>query len=116
MKQMGKYFAVVFLTLFVWSVAAASPTAVFAAKADKAAKAPKAAATVNVAKMGDMSDFDPGNPVTPTGDTINIAVVAAFSGPSAYNGQIYYAMVQWVAHESTNAAAFWWTARKLIES
>ena len=81
MKQMGKYFAVVFLTLFVWSVAAASPTAVFAAKADKAAKAPKAAATVNVAKMGDMSDFDPGNPVTPTGDTIKIAVVAAFSSP-----------------------------------
>ncbi len=99
MKQMGKYFAVVFLTLFVWSVAAVSPTAVLAAKADKAAKAPKAAATVNVAKMGDMSDFDPGNPVTPTGDTIKIAVVAAFSGPSAYNGQIYYAMVQWVAHD-----------------
>ena len=38
MKQMGKYFAVVFLTLFVWSVAAVSPTAVLAAKADKAAK------------------------------------------------------------------------------
>lgn len=68
------------------------------AKKEKATEAP-AKAFFDVSKMGDMSDFDPGKPVTPTGDTIKIAVVAAFSGPSAYNGQIYYAFAQWVAHD-----------------
>jgi len=50
-------------------------------------------------KMGDMSDFDPNNPVTPTGDTIKIAIVASFSGPAAVVGQLYYACVQFVAHD-----------------
>ena len=80
-----------------------------AAKKDKKAAPPKPdseyswagtiKASFDINRMSDMSDFDPGNPVIPTGDTIKIAVVAAFSGPSAYNGQIYFAMVQWVAHD-----------------
>ena len=41
----------------------------------------------------------PDNPVIPTGDTIKIAVVASFSGPAALNGQIYWHVVQWVAHD-----------------
>jgi len=102
MKQMGKCFSVVLLALAVCALAAFSPSQGFAAKAakvDKASKSTKAAASFDARKVSDMSDFDPGNPVTPTGDTIKIAVVAAFSGPSAYNGQIYYAMAQWVAHD-----------------
>jgi len=53
----------------------------------------------DVNKMADMSDFDPNNPVIPTGDTIKIALVASFSGPAAIVGQIYFASVQWVAHD-----------------
>jgi len=64
---------------------------------------PSTAMAVNAAfdvnKMGDMSDFDPNNPVIPTGDTIKIAVVAAHSGPAAVTGQIYFACVQWAAHD-----------------
>jgi branched-chain amino acid transport system substrate-binding protein len=56
-------------------------------------------AAFDVNKMGDMSDFDPNNPVIPTGDTIKIAVVASFSGPAALLGQIYFAYVQWAAHD-----------------
>ena len=50
-------------------------------------------------KMGDMSDFDPNNPQVPTGDTIKIALVASFSGPAAVVGQLYWACVQWAAHD-----------------
>ena len=50
-------------------------------------------------KMGDMSDFDPSTVVSPTGDTIKIAVVAAYSGPSAYNGQLYWLNTQWAAYD-----------------
>ncbi|MRR16037.1 MAG: branched-chain amino acid ABC transporter substrate-binding protein [Deltaproteobacteria bacterium] len=99
MKQMCKCFSVVFLVLVVWSWVAFNPSGALAAKAEKAAKAVKAAASFDAKKVSDMSDFDPGNPVIPTGDTIKIAVVAAFSGPSAYNGQIYFGMAQWVAHD-----------------
>jgi len=53
----------------------------------------------DVNKLADMSDFDPKNPVIPTGDTIKIAVVASFSGPAAVLGQVYFASVQWVAHD-----------------
>ncbi len=59
----------------------------------------KANARFDVNKMSDMSDYDPSNPVVPTGDTIKIAVVAAFSGPSAFNGQSYFFIAQWVAHD-----------------
>ncbi len=99
MKQMLKCLSVVSLVLVAWSLLAFNPSGAFAAKADKPAKAVKAAASFDAKKVSDMSDFDPGNPVTPTGDTIKIAVVAAFSGPSAYNGQIYFCMAQWVAHD-----------------
>ena len=102
MKEIGKYFGVFFLALVVWSLMAVSPSTALSAKAVKAGKdtkASKAAVVFDAKKVADMSDFDPSNPVTPTGDTIKIAVVAAFSGPSAFNGQIYYAMVQWVAHD-----------------
>jgi ABC-type branched-subunit amino acid transport system substrate-binding protein len=50
-------------------------------------------------KMADMSDFDPSNPVEPSGDTIKIAIVASFSGPAAFVGEIFYAPVLWAAHD-----------------
>ncbi|MRR18469.1 MAG: branched-chain amino acid ABC transporter substrate-binding protein, partial [Deltaproteobacteria bacterium] len=58
---------------------------------------PNAAFDVN--KMSDMSDYDPGTSPVPTGDTIRLAVVVSFSGPAALQGQWYYTVVQWVAHD-----------------
>jgi len=105
MKQISKWLVVVVFVIAVLSLISFGPSPAAAAKAEKAPKADKANklakanAAFDVKKMSDMSDFDPGNPVIPTGDTIKIAVVAAFSGPSAYNGQIYYAFATWVAHD-----------------
>lgn len=47
----------------------------------------------------DMSDYDPNNITTPKGDTIKIAVIAAFSGPAAAIGQSYLLPVGWAAHD-----------------
>ncbi len=47
----------------------------------------------------DMSDFDPNHIVTPKGDTIKIAIIAAFSGPAAAVGQSYLLPVSWAAHD-----------------
>ncbi|MDA8137187.1 MAG: ABC transporter substrate-binding protein [Desulfobacteraceae bacterium] len=47
----------------------------------------------------DMSDYDPNNIVKPEGDTIKIAIIAAFSGPAAAVGQSYLLPVGWVAHD-----------------
>ena len=58
----------------------------------------KPKAFADIAKLPDMSDFDPNHPVIPHGDTVKIAIVAAFSGPAAINGQIDFISMQWVAH------------------
>lgn len=98
-------FACTFLFL---GIATYDVQSVFAARGnskDKAVKAEssgplgKANAAFDVNKMSDMSDYDPANPVIPEGDTIKIAVVAAFSGPSAFNGMSYFFIAQWVAHD-----------------
>jgi branched-chain amino acid transport system substrate-binding protein len=105
MKVVVKIFSVVFLSLAVLMLAGYGSSTAIAAKAEKAVKEDKsdkmakANAFFDVKKMSDMSDFDPANPVIPTGDTIKIAVVAAFSGPSAFNGQSYFFIAQWVAHD-----------------
>src|SRR5512145_895189 len=108
MKSIRKgvvFFAFVLSVLLLSSL---NPSSVFAAKAEKKAKAVKAEqadraikanAAFDVNKMSDMSDYDPANPVIPEGDTIKIAVVAAFSGPSAFNGMSYFFIAQWVAHD-----------------
>jgi hypothetical protein len=51
-------------------------------------------ARMDYAMMSDMSDFDPGNPVIPTGDTIKIGVVAAFSSPGSLGGEVSFFSVQ----------------------
>ena len=93
---MNRYFktaGILLLTvaLLLWLQAGIS----YAAAKDHMGK-PRAFA--DLAKFPDMSDFDPNHPVIPHGDTIKIAIVAAFSGPAAINGQIDFISMQWVAH------------------
>ena len=109
MKRREKGFLLLVFILMVAFLAVYSPCASLAAPAEKKAKAAKVDpvdqwqakpnAAYDASQMGDMSDFDAGTIVSPTGDTIKIAVVAAFSGPSAWNGQIYWHCVQWAAQD-----------------
>lgn len=105
MKAIGKFLVTVLFVLAALSLMVYSPSSVMAAKARKASteklteKSIQANAVFDVNKMSDMSDFDPSTWVSPTGDTIKIAVVASFSGPSALVGQIFWASVTWVAHD-----------------
>lgn len=50
-------------------------------------------------KMSDMSGYDPSTFENPTGDVIKIGVVEAFSGPGAFNGQIYWMVNSWLAYD-----------------
>ena len=96
-----------------------------AAKATKAAAAKvdpidawqaKPNAFCDGTKLGDMSDFDPTTVVSPTGDTIKVAVVASFSGPSALNGALYWLNTQWVAYDINKRGGIWVDGkRKLVE-
>jgi len=100
----------IFIFACVFFLAAAfGPMTATAAKADKKSKtakvdsidqwAAKPNAAFDINKMSDMSDYDPGTSPVPTGDTIKLAVVVSFSGPAALQGQWYYTVVQWVAHD-----------------
>ena len=81
-----------------------------------AEKIHKANASFDADRMADMSDYDPANPVTPTGDTIKIAVVSAFSGASAVNGQFQFMVTQWAAHDINKRGGIWVDGKKkLIE-
>jgi len=53
----------------------------------------------DVSKMSDMSDFNPNKPLVPTGDTIKIGLIEAFSGPGALAGDAYSISSGWVAHD-----------------
>jgi len=78
------------------------PSAAYAAKGVKTAKASaavKANGGFEAGKMADMSDFDPANPVIPTGDTIKIALVASFSGPSGLMGDVYWLAASFAVHD-----------------
>ena len=96
MKCKWKSIFVILFSLFL-THALCSPSPALAAKKAKPAAAANYVFDVN--KMADMSDFDPASATTPSGDTIKIAVVASFSGPAALNGQLYWAVTQWVAHD-----------------
>ena len=89
--------------LFLLFIMSHDPISAFAAKAGPLKSMAKGESKSNDSfsshKMSDMSDFDPENPIIPTGDTIKIAVVASFSGPASANGQNFFNMVQWVAHD-----------------
>ncbi len=78
--------------------------------------APTVNAVFDVSKMSDMSDYDPGNPIVPTGDTIKIAIVASFSGPAAINSMVYWAPIQWAAHDINKRGGIWVDGkRKLVQ-
>lgn len=64
-----------------------------------ASHAMAANATYDFSGRPDMSDFDPDNLVKPEGDTIKVAVIAAFSGPAAPIGQAFYLGIAWAAHD-----------------
>lgn len=114
----GIFVFVCVLSLFLLAVH--NPSTAMAAKATKAAQADlsdklgKPNAFFDVNKMSDMSDYDPGNPVIPTGDTIKIAVVVSFSGPAAAQGQVYFALVQWVAHDINKRGGIWVDGKKKL--
>ena len=108
-------------------LAAYHPSISVAAKGGKQAKAAakvdpldawqaKPNAAYDAGKMGNMSDFDPGTMASPSGDTIKIAVVASFSGPGAWNGQIFWHNVQWAAYDvNKRGGIFVDGKKKLIE-
>lgn len=99
MSFIGKRIFIGLSIVFLLCLAAQSPSPALATKGDIADKLSKINATFDADKMGDMSDFDPAKPNIPTGDTIKIAVVASFSGPAALNGQLYWLVTNWVAHD-----------------
>jgi ABC-type branched-subunit amino acid transport system substrate-binding protein len=125
MKLIGKSVTVLVCMLFLLTLAVYSPSTAMAAKDKKPAKADKAGLTetwskpnaaFDASKMSDMTDYDPANPVVPKGDTIKIALVASFSGPAAINSVIYWAPVQWAAHDINKKGGIWVDGkRKLIE-
>jgi len=126
MRTITKGTLVSLLIIAFAAVAAFSPAPVIAQKADAKAKTAKMesedswAGKINdafdVSKMSDMSDFDPvtGNP--PTGDTIKIAYVNAFSGPAAINGHIHVVPIMFAAHDINKRGGIWVDGKKkLIE-
>ncbi len=50
---------------------------------------------------GDLSKYDPNNPAffVNSGDTIKLGIYDSFTGPNAYIGQAYYALLGFVAHD-----------------
>ena len=48
---------------------------------------------------GDLSKYDPNNIPNPTGDTIKFAIWDSISGPNAYLGEAYYALLGFVAQD-----------------
>jgi len=53
----------------------------------------------DINKISDMSDFDATNFKNPTGDTFKIGLIEAFSGPSSFNGDLYWLVNTWIAHD-----------------
>ncbi len=125
MKWMSKSIFVFMLIFAVLSLTVSSPSTAMAAKAQKATKEAKADPSDKLAKanaafdvnqMSDMSGYDPSTWVSPTGDTIKIAVVAGFSGPSTISGQYYWTAVSWVAYDINKRGGIWVDGKKkLIE-
>ena len=53
----------------------------------------------DVNKVSNMTGYDPTTFENPTGDVLKIGVVEAFSGPAAFNGQIYWMVNTWIAYD-----------------
>ncbi|MBS3732650.1 MAG: ABC transporter substrate-binding protein [Desulfobacterales bacterium] len=61
--------------------------------------APGADSSFDPAAMSDMSDFDPNNFQQPEGDTIKLGYLQIMSGAAAGNGELFWPVVTWVAHD-----------------
>ena len=117
MKFSGRGFGVFvcFFSLFLLVVSNPAVTMAAKAKADPIDQwSTKPNASFDAAKMSDMSDYDPANPVIPTGDTIKLAVVVSFSGPASIQGQAYFALVQWAAHDINKRGGIWVDGKKKL--
>lgn len=53
----------------------------------------------NPSEMSDMSDFDPNNFQQPEGDTIKLGYMQIMSGAAASNGELFWPIVTWAAHD-----------------
>ena len=102
------------LLCFTFFVPASTIAAEKAAPGTVAEKFPTPNASFDVNKMGDMSDYNPATIVSPTGDTIKIALVASFSGPGAANGEFYWNVAQWVAHDYNKRGGIWVDGKKKL--
>jgi branched-chain amino acid transport system substrate-binding protein len=128
MKLKDKKIVVFLSIILLLALAAYCPSISLAAKAAKpskkekvfpgsvAEKFPKINAFNDPSKLSDMSDFDPAKPIIPTGDTIKIALVQAYSGHSAQGGEITYAYAYWAVHDINKRGGIWVDGKKkLIE-
>ncbi|MFP3998255.1 MAG: ABC transporter substrate-binding protein [Desulfobacterales bacterium] len=61
--------------------------------------AQEADSSFDPSEMSDMSDFDPNDFEQPEGDTIKIGYMQIMSGPAAGNGELFWPVVTWVAHD-----------------
>ena len=104
-------FSLLFFTFFIPGSTSAAEKAIPGSLDEKVAQ-PNAAFDAD--KMGDMSDYNPSTIVSPTGDTIKIAVVASFSGPAAANGEFYWNIAQWVAHDYNKRGGIWVDGKKKL--
>jgi ABC-type branched-subunit amino acid transport system substrate-binding protein len=104
-------FSLFYLTVFTPSFVMAAEKAIPGSMAEKV---PKPNAAFDADKMGDMSDYNPAKAVSPTGDTIKIAVVASFSGPAAANGEFYWNIAHWVAHDYNKRGGIWVDGKKKL--
>ena len=99
------------LGILMAALLAGVPTMAAAAKLSNGVKVNDG---VDLKTFPDMSDFDPNNPVIPTGDTINIAIVAPFTGPATINGQIDFIAIQWAAHAVNKKGGIWVDGKKKL--
>lgn len=117
-RATGRRFIFLMCVFSLFCITFLSPIPAIAAKkaipGSVADKYPIPNAAFEADKLGDMSDYNSATAVSPTGDTIKIAVVASFSGPAAVNGEFYWAISQWVAHDINKRGGIWVDGKKKL--
>ncbi|MCK9275271.1 MAG: ABC transporter substrate-binding protein [Syntrophales bacterium] len=53
----------------------------------------------DINRVSDMSGYDPTTFENPEGDVVKIGLIEAFSGPGAFNGQVYWLINTWLAYD-----------------
>ena len=83
----------------LWVMVAVLVTLCFAASMVNGPAAQAETSDLRKLMKSDMTDYDPNNVKEPEGDVVKIAIMQPFSGPGAGNGQLYWCVVNWVAHD-----------------